>query len=83
MPGPDTVWKVKSGGKLTPSSPVVLTWTNDKGLTFDRRISVDDHFMFTVTDTVENGGNAPVSLVPYGRITRFYKPAGPLHLHPA
>ena len=74
VPGPDTVWKVKSGTRLTPSSPVVLTWTNDKGLTFDRRISVDDHFMFTVTDTIANGGDAPVSVVPYGRITRFYKP---------
>ena len=74
VPGPDTVWAVKSGSKLTPSSPVVLTYTNDKGLTFDRKISVDDHFMFTVTDTVENAGGAAVSLVPYGRITRFYKP---------
>ncbi len=74
VPGPDTVWKIKSGGKLTPSSPVVLTWTNDRGLTFDRKIAVDDHYMFTVTDTVENTGSAAVSLVPYGRITRFYKP---------
>ena len=74
MPGPQTVWKVKSGSALTPSSPVTLTWTNDKGLTFDRKISVDDHYMFTVADTIENAGSAPVSLVPYGRVTRFYKP---------
>ncbi|HET7413645.1 MAG TPA: membrane protein insertase YidC, partial [Pararhizobium sp.] len=74
VPGPDTVWSVASGSKLTPSTPVTLTWTNDKGLTFTRKISVDDHFMFTVTDTVANSGAAPVSVTPYGRVTRFFKP---------
>jgi len=74
VPGPDTVWTVSKGETLTPRTPVTLTWTNDKGLTFNRTISVDDHYMFTVKDTVVNSGEAAVSLVPYGRVTRFYKP---------
>ena len=75
LPGPDTVWSVEGTPTLTPSSPVTLTYTNDSGLTFKRTISVDDRYMFTVSDTVQNGGSAPVALSNYGRVTRFDKPA--------
>ena len=37
---------------------MTLTYTNDKGLTFKRTISVDDDYMFTITDTVTNSGGA-------------------------
>lgn len=73
-PGPDTIWTAESGATLTPSTPVTLTFTNEKNLTFKRTISVDPEYMFTVTDTVTNGGAAPVSLSSYGRVTRFDKP---------
>lgn len=74
VPGADTVWTVEGKPELTPSTPVTLTYTNDKGLTFKRTISVDSDYMFTVSDTVTNAGAAPVSLANYGRVTRFDKP---------
>jgi len=74
VPGPDTVWSVEGNPVLTPKNPVTLTYTNEKGLTFKRTISVDDKYMFTVKDTVTNSSGAPVTLSNYGRITRFYKP---------
>jgi YidC/Oxa1 family membrane protein insertase len=74
VPGPDTVWTVEGTPTLTPATPVVLTYTNDKGVTFNRQISVDQNYMFTVTDTVTNGSGGPVSLNNYGRVTRFDKP---------
>ncbi|MGB3899231.1 MAG: membrane protein insertase YidC [Mesorhizobium sp.] len=74
LPGPDTQWTVEGNNTLTASTPVTLTYTNDKGLTFKRVISVDDNYMFTVDDTVTNTGSAPVSLANYGRVTRFEKP---------
>ena len=77
VPGPATVWSVKSGEKLTPATPVVLTFTNEKGVVFTRTISVDEHFMFQITDTINNGSGAPVSLSSYGRVTRFNKPTTP------
>ncbi|MBB5533661.1 membrane protein insertase YidC [Rhizobium giardinii] len=77
VPGPATVWSVKSGEKLTPATPVVLTFTNEKGVDFTRTISVDEHFMFQITDTINNGSGAPVSLSSYGRVTRFNKPTTP------
>ncbi len=77
VPGPSTVWSVKSGDKLTTATPVVLAFTNDKGIVFERTISIDDHFMFQVTDKIANGAAAPVSLSAYGRVTRFNKPTTP------
>ncbi|RWL22686.1 MAG: membrane protein insertase YidC [Mesorhizobium sp.] len=75
VPGPETVWTVDGNATLTPATPVTLTFTNDKGLTFKRTFSVDSDYMFTVSDTVQNSGSAPVTLSNYGRVTRFDKPA--------
>ncbi|GAA4531021.1 membrane protein insertase YidC [Chelativorans composti] len=75
VPGPDTVWTVESGSTLTPHTPVTLTYTNEKGLTFRRTISVDTNYMFTVTDTVVNGGTEPIELRSYGRTTRMGTPS--------
>ncbi|GEO83594.1 MULTISPECIES: membrane protein insertase YidC [Alphaproteobacteria] len=73
-PGPATVWTLASGDKLTQATPVTLSFTNDAGLTFLRKISVDEHYMFTVEDTISNTGTAAASIAPYGRITRYNKP---------
>jgi len=77
VPGPSTVWTAPEGAKLTEKTPVTLTYTNDMGITFARTISVDEHYMFTVTDKIQNAGQAPVSLSSYGRVTRYNKPTTP------
>ncbi|MBL8582754.1 MAG: membrane protein insertase YidC [Rhizobiaceae bacterium] len=74
MPGPSTVWTVDGNAKLTPTTPVTLTYTNNAGLTFKREFAVDDAYMFTVSDTVTNGGTAAASLSNYARVMRFDKP---------
>lgn len=70
LPGADTVWTLVQGSTLAPGQPVVLQTQNGQGLTFTRKIEVDDKFMFTVTDTVANTGVAPVTLAPYGSVQR-------------
>ncbi|MCM2291503.1 membrane protein insertase YidC [Allorhizobium sp. BGMRC 0089] len=77
VPGPSTVWTVKEGEKLTAETPVTLTYVNKDGLTFTRKISVDDHYMFTIEDSVTNTGSTPESLGVYGRIARYNKPETP------
>ena len=64
MPGPDTRWNT-SGGALTPTHPVDLTWDNGAGLKFTRHIAVDAQYMFTITDQVTNSGAGSVKLSPY------------------
>ena len=75
IPGPDTVWSAPAGAQLTTVSPVTLTYDNGAGLLFTRQIAVDDKYLFTITDTVANSSSAPVTLTPYGRVTRFGEPA--------
>jgi YidC/Oxa1 family membrane protein insertase len=82
VPGPQTRWTA-SGGPLSPTNPVTLTWDNGQGLIFTRTISVDPNYMFTVHDAVRNTGSAPVKLLPYGLISRTGTPhvAGYYILH--
>src|SRR5262249_7109092 len=74
VPGPDTVWKTESKSPLTVSTPVTLSYDNGKGLIFTRTISVDDNYMFTVTDAVANSGSEPVTLYPYALVARLGVP---------
>ncbi|HYC03918.1 MAG TPA: membrane protein insertase YidC [Azospirillaceae bacterium] len=69
LPGPQTDWTAR-GDRLAPGQPLVLSWDNGQGLVFEREISVDENFMFTVVQRVRNTGGQPVTLFPYGRIVR-------------
>ena len=73
LPGSETLWSAE-GDKLTPSTPLTLTFDNGSGLLFKRKISVDDHYLFTVTDTIANQGKAPVSFFPDASVTRQGEP---------
>ena len=74
VPQSNTLWEVDGSPKLTVSSPVNLTWKNDKGLIFNRQISVDKEYLFTIRDSVKNTSGIEVALQAYGRIARFGKP---------
>ncbi len=75
VPGPATPWRLTEGSTLTPTTPVVLTWDNGAGLRFTRRISVDDLYMFTVTDTVANFSAQAVTIAPAAGVVRQGLPA--------
>ena len=70
VPGPNTPWQLTQGATLTPTTPVVLTWDNGAGLRFTRRISVDDLYVFTVTDTVANFSGQAVTITPRSGVLR-------------
>ena len=74
LPGQDTVWRQEGSGALTQTHPIVLAYDNGEGLTFRRTISVDDKYLFTVKDEVTNGGNEPVTLFPFGLVSRQGNP---------
>ena len=76
VPGAKTEWALAAGSTLSPDQPIKLRWDNGKGLIFTRDISVDDKYMFTVTETVENTGTTEARLAPYGVITRHGLPSG-------
>ena len=74
LPGPSTIWKQVGNNTLTPATPITLEYKNDKGLVFTRKIELDDDYMFTVSDTVQNTSATPIAIKSYGRIARYGKP---------
>jgi YidC/Oxa1 family membrane protein insertase len=70
MPNAETMWQLAEGGKLSPGGTLELTHDNGQGLTFTRRVTVDERYMFTVADTVTNNSGDPVTLSPYGLVMR-------------
>lgn len=73
-PDAETVWQQEGSNSLSPSTPVVLKYENGQGLTFRRTISIDDRYLFSIKDEVINQGSAPVTLYPFGLISRGGKP---------
>src|SRR6202012_3578171 len=74
LPDRDTNWQQDGTGALTPTTPLVLKYDNGQGLTFKRTISIDDRYLFTIKDEVNNVGNAPVTLYPFALISRHGTP---------
>jgi YidC/Oxa1 family membrane protein insertase len=74
LPGEDTLWQQEGSGPLTATHPVVLRYDNGAGLIFRRTISVDDHYMFTIADEVENKSGQAVTLRPWGQVAQLTEP---------
>jgi YidC/Oxa1 family membrane protein insertase len=75
LPTGQTLWTADQT-TLTATQPVTLSYDNGQGLVFKRRIAVDDRYMFTISDSVENHAEKPVTLYSYMRVARVGIPAG-------
>ncbi len=74
LPDADTVWKAETAGPLTATAPAKLVWDNGEGLTFRRTVSVDENYMFTIADEVENKTAGDVAIAPFARLFKFGAP---------
>ena len=70
IPNANTIWSVSGNNKLTDQSPVKLSWTNDQEITFEKEISLDDKFLFTIKQRVINSTNNNYDFYSYGQIIR-------------
>lgn len=68
-PPADAQWAA-SARVLSPGKPVTLRWQGQTGLLFEQTISVDENFLFAVTQRVRNASGAPVSLRTFGYVNR-------------
>lgn len=75
LPGPNTVWDLAEGETLTPETPITLRYDNGRGLIFFRTLSIDQDYMLTVNQRVENRTGAPVTLYPFGVVERHGVPS--------
>jgi YidC/Oxa1 family membrane protein insertase len=74
LPTADTLWQQQGSGVLSFGHPVTLVYDNGEGLQFRRTIAVDDKYLFTLKDEVINNSAAPVTLYPFGLISRHGTP---------
>ncbi len=68
-PAADAVWTASSS-VLSPGKPVTLQAANATGQRFQIQIAIDNDYLFTIRQTVQNGGSQPVAVAPYGFVNR-------------
>jgi YidC/Oxa1 family membrane protein insertase len=70
LPTDKTLWTA-SAGKLTPTTPVTLSWTNLEGQLFEIKLSIDEHYMISADQRFTNGaGLATANVAPRSIISR-------------
>ncbi len=74
VPSANTQWSIESGTVLGVDTPVTLRWDNGAGLTFRRTISIDEDYMFDVTQSIENTTASSVRAYPYSMLVRHGEP---------
>ena len=74
LPSSQTVWKVEGNEKLAPNQPVTLTWSNKQGINFKKIIKIDEKFLFSIDQKIENKSNKSYDFYSYGQIIRNKSP---------
>ncbi|TCM18933.1 protein translocase subunit yidC [Novosphingobium sp. PhB165] len=74
-PSASTVWTAPAGAKLTPTTPVTLTWDNGQGQVFALTFKVDDNYMITADQQVMNKGASAVTVQPFAFVNRTNRTA--------
>ena len=70
IPDASTVWEITGNNRLTNNNPIKLTWSNTQGITFEKHISLDDQFLFTVKEKIINSSDKSYNFYSYGQIIR-------------
>jgi len=73
VPDDNTVWTADRQS-IGSNQAVRLSWDNGQGLRFIRTVTLDENFMFSVTQRVENSSGKAVTLYPYGLVSRTGTP---------
>ena len=70
IPNSNTIWSFDGNDKLTIKSPIKLYWTNEQGLRFEKEISIDDKYLFTIKQKIINQSDKKYDFYSYGQIIR-------------
>ena len=70
VPDASTIWKISGNKKLNNSNPVKLTWSNSQDITFEKHISLDEQFLFTIKEKIINRSDKSYNFYSYGQIIR-------------
>ena len=68
-PDANTVWTANKN-TISDNDSVTFTWDNGEGLIFSREVELDNNYMFTVKQSVQNNTSENVAMATYGRVYR-------------
>ncbi len=74
LPNSKSLWNIEGSNKLTPNSPVKLSWTNNQNIKFVKEISLDKQYLFNINQTIINNSDKTYNFYPYGQIIRNVAP---------
>ena len=70
LPNNKSKWKVDGNTKLSPGNDVKLIWKNAQGVVFEKIISIDNKFLFTINQKIKNNTKKIYNFYPYSQIIR-------------
>ena len=76
IPNSETIWSIEGNKKLTENLPIILSWSNNQGITFKKEISLDNKYLFSIKQSVINSTNNKYDFYSYGQIIRNKIPDG-------
>ncbi|MDA8710885.1 membrane protein insertase YidC [Alphaproteobacteria bacterium] len=65
LPDNKSVWKADKSS-IGMNDPVKLTWQNSQNITFEKIITLDEHYLFSVDQRVINNSGKSFDLYPFG-----------------
>ena len=74
LPNSKSLWSIEGSNKLTPNSPVIISWTNSQNIKFVKEISLDKQYLFNIKQTIINSSDKAYNFYPYGQIIRNIAP---------
>tara|TARA_Y100000768_G_scaffold44032_1_gene28812 strand:+ start:1565 stop:3247 length:1683 start_codon:yes stop_codon:yes gene_type:complete len=74
LPNSKTNWRVDGNKKLSPNNPVKIFWINEQEIKFEKKISLDEQFLFKVEQSITNNTNKKYDFYAYGQIIRNTAP---------
>ncbi len=69
LPDDKTVW-TPSVSKLTPQTPVTLSWANPEGQKFEIVLSIDEDYMISAEQRFTNNAATEAQVAPFGLVSR-------------
>lgn len=69
LPNAMSEWKTDDN-ELSADKSATLLWSDNNGIIISRKISMDNDYLFTITDTITNNTNTELETFPYARISR-------------
>jgi len=70
VPSINSIWSVIGNNILRENNPITLQWDNGEGIIFKKKITLDNKYLFKISQIVENKTINSIDLYPYAQITR-------------